>query len=53
MKVVGHGWDMDEFHQRILPVLEKMTLERGWIINSYAQIEFVAADLIVKCRVFE
>ena len=33
-------------------VIEKGTLCRGWISNSYAQIEFLLGDLIVRCRQF-
>lgn len=50
---VDRGWDERDFQERFLPILESMTRDRGWIINSYAQLEFLAADLIVKCRAFE
>ena len=53
MKVLGEGWPKDDFEARILPTIDQMTQERGWIINSYAQLEYLAADLVVKCRKFE
>lgn len=52
-KVIEEGWDERDFHERFLPILEGMTRDRGWIVNSYAQLEFLAADLIVKCRSIE
>lgn len=33
-------------------IIEEGTLHRGWIANSYAQIEFLLGDLIVRCREF-
>ena len=35
----------------ILEIEEGQRL-RGWITNSYAQIEFLLGDLILRCRVF-
>ena len=33
--------------------LEEAQRLRGWIANSYAQIEFALGDLILRCREFE
>lgn len=33
-------------------IIEQGMLHRGWISNSYAQIEFLLGDLIVRCRDF-
>lgn len=52
MKVLGKGWDRADFEERFLPVIHRMIEDRGWILNSYAQLEFLAADLIVKSRKF-
>lgn len=37
---------------KILADIEEGQNLRGWIANSYAQIEFVFGDLILRCRVF-
>jgi hypothetical protein len=52
MQIVGHGWDEADFHRRFVPVIHQMMADRAWIINSYAQVEYLAADLIVKSRRF-
>jgi hypothetical protein len=52
MKVLGEGWDEADFHQRFAPIIDEMIAQRGWVINSYAQVEFLFADLIVKLRKF-
>jgi len=33
-------------------IIEQMQTDRGWIVNSFAQIEFLLADTIVRCREF-
>lgn len=38
--------------QQIQEIIEKSTSHRGWIANSFAQIEFLLGDLIVRCREF-
>jgi hypothetical protein len=40
--------DLDE----IKDIITACTTERGWIANSFAQIEFLLGDLIVRCRQF-
>ncbi|MBS0360262.1 MAG: hypothetical protein JSR98_02685 [Proteobacteria bacterium] len=52
MKVIGSGWDREDFEKRFLPVIRGMMEDRGWIANSFAQIEFLAADIVVKARKF-
>jgi hypothetical protein len=37
---------------KILANIEEGQNLRGWIANSYAQIEFVLGDLILRCRAF-
>lgn len=32
--------------------LEEFQRLRGWIVNSYAQIEYILGDLILRCRQF-
>lgn len=41
---------MDE--AEIIAFIEQATLERGWISNSYAQVEYLLGDLILRCRQF-
>ncbi|MBT2187215.1 hypothetical protein [Sphingobium nicotianae] len=41
---------MDE--TKIKAIIEQGTHHRGWISNSYAQIEYLLGDLIMRCRVF-
>ena len=36
----------------IVAVIEEATHQRGWISNSYAQVEFLLGDLIIRCREF-
>jgi hypothetical protein len=36
----------------IVAIIEEATHHRGWISNSYAQIEFLLGDLIMRCRLF-
>ncbi|HVL09567.1 MAG TPA: hypothetical protein VM512_10485 [Burkholderiaceae bacterium] len=36
----------------VIERLERGTAHRGWIANSYAQIEFLLGDLIDRCRAF-
>jgi hypothetical protein len=52
MNIVGHGWDEKDFRERFAPIIEQMTCDRGWIVNCYAQVEFLIADIIVKSRKF-
>jgi hypothetical protein len=52
MKVLEVGWEEKDLHERVLPIVEEMIAARGWITNSYAQVEFLLADIIVKCRQF-
>jgi hypothetical protein len=33
-------------------ILHSMQQDRGWIVNSYAQVEYLMADTIVRCREF-
>jgi hypothetical protein len=33
-------------------IIEEATHHRGWISNSYAQIEYLLGDLIIRCRQF-
>lgn len=37
---------------QIVAVIEEATRLRGWISNSYAQVEYLLGDLIVRCRQF-
>lgn len=41
---------MDE--AEIIAIIEEGTHHRGWISNSYAQVEFLLGDLIERCRAF-
>jgi hypothetical protein len=36
----------------IIAIVEQDTHHRGWISNSYAQVEFLLGDLITRCRQF-
>lgn len=36
----------------IVAIIEEATHHRGWISNSYAQVEFLLGDLIMRCRQF-
>ena len=36
----------------IIALIEESTHHRGWISNSYAQVEFLLGDLIWRCRAF-
>lgn len=36
----------------IIAILEEATHHRGWISNSYAQVEFLLGNLIIRCRQF-
>ncbi len=36
----------------IIETIEQATGHRGWISNSYAQVEFLLGDLIMRCRQF-
>lgn len=38
--------------EEIQSILVEATEYRGWIANSFAQIEFLLGDLIVRCREF-
>lgn len=38
----------DEHKQAII----EMQAHRGWIVNSFAQVEFMMADMVVRCRAF-
>ncbi len=44
----GPGVDQAE----IIAIIEEGTHQRGWISNSYAQIEYLLGDLIIRCRAF-
>lgn len=33
-------------------IIDQMQRDRGWIVNSFAQIEFLLAGTIVRCREF-
>lgn len=33
-------------------IIEEATHHRGWISNSYAQVEYLLGDLIIRCRQF-
>lgn len=37
-------------HADIVAVIEEATHHRGWISNSYAQVEFLLGYLILRCR---
>lgn len=37
---------------QIIAAIEEMTLHRGWIINSFSQVECRLADLINQCQKF-
>jgi hypothetical protein len=37
---------------QIVAVIEEATSLRGWISNSYAQVEYLLGDLIMRCRQF-
>jgi hypothetical protein len=52
MEVLGHGWERQDFETRFAPVISQMMEDRGWIMNCFAQIEFLAADIAVKARRF-
>lgn len=39
-------------HAEIIETIEQATYHRGWISNSYAQVEFLLGDLIMRCRQF-
>ena len=43
----------EEIDSDLIATINAMTADRGWIINSYAQIEFLLADLIEKTSGFE
>lgn len=36
----------------IIAIIEEATHHRGWISNSYAQVEYLLGDLIMRCRQF-
>lgn len=36
----------------IIAIIEEATRHRGWISNSYAQVEYLLGDLIIRCRQF-
>jgi hypothetical protein len=36
----------------IIAIIEEATHQRGWISNSYAQVEYLLGDLIIRCRQF-
>lgn len=40
-------------HAEIVAFIEVATAHRGWISNSYAQVEYLLGNLIVRCRQFE
>lgn len=40
---------VQEHHKAII---DQMQNDRGWIVNSFAQVEFLLADTVVRCRAF-
>ncbi|WP_070152621.1 hypothetical protein [Sphingobium phenoxybenzoativorans] len=40
------------FSEEHKALIEDLTRMRGWISNSYAQIEYLLGDLILRCRAF-
>lgn len=38
--------------QDIETILDEFQRMRGWIVNSFAQVEYILADLVVRCRQF-
>jgi hypothetical protein len=53
MSEKNQGWPQEDFDARFKPLIHQMMENRGWLINTYCQVEFLLADLIVKCRKFE
>jgi hypothetical protein len=43
----------DRFDDAHIAAINSLTNDRGWIVNCYAQVEFLIADLVVRCREFD
>ena len=43
---------MADISEAIRNELEEGQRLRGWIVNAYAQVEYLLGDLILRCRAF-
>lgn len=39
-------------YEQVARIADAATEDRGWIVNSFAQVEFLLADLTLRCRRF-